>query len=331
MAALAEGNACLLPAKYGLLPPGNVDRPYDLTAGQPGAVTADEVRAQARDLGIASRAVAALFSAPVRPAVPRGVGRRRRVAGRAAHRPATVRPRRNLPHMPPCRHHPPGYGQLPGRNRRHHQTRPERDMPGYRIKYQIQQYRPGRPGAHQRNEEAVPRSSEWSVTNWRRPWRGPHVPACSPGCPSAGRDAPAGGSRAHALYLRLRSLRPGHGPCTHRRGGGGPGIGPPAGRDRPVAACPGHRRDHQRQRATVKCGSATFTLVLLPEEEYPALRGMPPLAGSVGSDALATAISQVAIAAGRDDSLPALTGIRIEIQGNAVAAGRHRQVPARRP
>jgi DNA polymerase-3 subunit beta len=80
-------------------------------------------------------------------------------------------------------------------------------------------------------------------------------------------------------------------------------------------------------RATLKCGSATFTLVLLPEEEYPTLPEMPPLAGSVGSDALATAIGQVATAAGRDDTLPALTGIRIEIDGDTltlVATDRYR-------
>ncbi|MBV9094862.1 MAG: DNA polymerase III subunit beta [Streptosporangiaceae bacterium] len=80
-------------------------------------------------------------------------------------------------------------------------------------------------------------------------------------------------------------------------------------------------------RATLKCGSATFTLVLLPEEEYPALPEMPPLVGSVGSDALASAIGQVAIAAGRDDTLPALTGIRIEIDGDMltmVATDRYR-------
>ena len=35
-------------------------------------------------------------------------------------------------------------------------------------------------------------------------------------------------------------------------------------------------------RATLKCGSATFTLVLLPEEEYPTLPEMPPLAGLGG-------------------------------------------------
>src|SRR5207302_10396462 len=80
-------------------------------------------------------------------------------------------------------------------------------------------------------------------------------------------------------------------------------------------------------RATLKCGSATFTLMLLPAEEYPTLPELPPLAGSVGSDALASAIGQVAIAAGRDDTLPALTGIRIEIEGEAltlVATHRYR-------
>src|SRR6201995_2561030 len=54
---------------------------------------------------------------------------------------------------------------------------------------------------------------------------------------------------------------------------------------------------------------------------------MPPLAGAVGSAALATAIGQVATAAGRDDTLPALTGIRIEIDGDTltlVATDRYR-------
>jgi DNA polymerase-3 subunit beta len=80
-------------------------------------------------------------------------------------------------------------------------------------------------------------------------------------------------------------------------------------------------------RTTLKCGSATFTLMLLPAEEYPTLPELPPLAGSVGSDALSSAIAQVGIAAGRDDTLPALTGIRIEISGETltlVATDRYR-------
>ncbi len=71
-------------------------------------------------------------------------------------------------------------------------------------------------------------------------------------------------------------------------------------------------------KAVLSCGSATFTLLTMPEEEYPALPEMPPPAGTVGSDAFATAVSQSAIAAGRDDTLPALTGVRIEIEGDTL-------------
>ena len=71
-------------------------------------------------------------------------------------------------------------------------------------------------------------------------------------------------------------------------------------------------------RTTLKCGSAVFTLMTLPDDEYPTLPGMPPEAGAVGADVLASAITQVAIAAGRDDTLPALTGIRMELEGDTV-------------
>ena len=71
-------------------------------------------------------------------------------------------------------------------------------------------------------------------------------------------------------------------------------------------------------RAVLTCGSSTFTLLTMPEDEYPALPEMPPTAGSVGSDAFASAVSQSATAAGRDDTLPALTGVRIEIEGDAI-------------
>jgi DNA polymerase III subunit beta len=71
-------------------------------------------------------------------------------------------------------------------------------------------------------------------------------------------------------------------------------------------------------KAVLSCGSATFTLLTMPEEEYPALPEMPPAAGTVGSDAFASAVSQSATAAGRDDTLPALTGVRIEIDGDTL-------------
>jgi len=71
-------------------------------------------------------------------------------------------------------------------------------------------------------------------------------------------------------------------------------------------------------RAVLTCGSATFNLLTMPEDEYPALPEMPPAAGTVGSDAFATAVSQTAVAAGRDDTLPSLTGVRIEIEADTL-------------
>jgi DNA polymerase III subunit beta len=71
-------------------------------------------------------------------------------------------------------------------------------------------------------------------------------------------------------------------------------------------------------RVVLSCGSSRFTLPTLPLDEYPTLPAMPEVAGTVGSDAFAAAVSAVAIAAGRDDALPVLTGIRVEIDGEQV-------------
>jgi DNA polymerase III subunit beta len=71
-------------------------------------------------------------------------------------------------------------------------------------------------------------------------------------------------------------------------------------------------------RVVLSCGSSRFTLPTLPLDEYPTLPSMPLVAGTVGSDAFAAAVSAVAIAAGRDDALPVLTGIRVEIEGDQV-------------
>lgn len=71
-------------------------------------------------------------------------------------------------------------------------------------------------------------------------------------------------------------------------------------------------------RVTVVCGSSRFTLHTLPVEEYPALPQMPTATGTVPGEVFASAAAQVAIAGGRDDTLPVLTGVRIEIEGDTV-------------
>jgi len=66
----------------------------------------------------------------------------------------------------------------------------------------------------------------------------------------------------------------------------------------------------------VSAGSAKFTLPTLPLSEYPNLPQIPPTTGSIKSDLFTTAVNQVAVAAGKDDSLPTLTGVFVEINKN---------------
>jgi len=66
-------------------------------------------------------------------------------------------------------------------------------------------------------------------------------------------------------------------------------------------------------RVLVTAGSAKFTLPTLPSNEYPNLPTLPQSAGEIPADVFATAVNQVAVAAGKDDSLPTLTGVHIEM------------------
>jgi DNA polymerase-3 subunit beta len=67
------------------------------------------------------------------------------------------------------------------------------------------------------------------------------------------------------------------------------------------------------------CGSARFTLPTMPVEDYPTLPEMPSSAGTVDAKAFAEAVGQVAIAAGRDETLPMMTGVRVELNGTSLA------------
>ncbi|QHG81464.1 DNA polymerase III subunit beta [Rhodococcus rhodochrous] len=68
-------------------------------------------------------------------------------------------------------------------------------------------------------------------------------------------------------------------------------------------------------RVLITCGSAKFSLPTMPVEDYPQLPALPQQTGALSGDLFAEAISQVAVAAGKDDTLPMLTGIRVEIEG----------------
>lgn len=71
-------------------------------------------------------------------------------------------------------------------------------------------------------------------------------------------------------------------------------------------------------RVQLTCGNAKFSLPTMAVEDYPTLPTLPEETGSMPAGLFGEVISQVAVAAGRDDTLPMLTGIRVEINGNTV-------------
>ena len=80
-------------------------------------------------------------------------------------------------------------------------------------------------------------------------------------------------------------------------------------------------------RITVACGSANFTLLSMPVEEYPTLPQVSEESGVLPAELFATAIAQVAVAASRDDVTPVITGVQLEVSENSlslVATDRYR-------
>lgn len=77
----------------------------------------------------------------------------------------------------------------------------------------------------------------------------------------------------------------------------------------------------------VSCGSARFTLLSMPVEEYPTLPQITERTGVLPADDFAAAVAQVAVAASRDDVTPVITGVQFEVGENSlslVATDRYR-------
>ncbi|MFD5334867.1 DNA polymerase III subunit beta [Streptomyces hawaiiensis] len=71
----------------------------------------------------------------------------------------------------------------------------------------------------------------------------------------------------------------------------------------------------EASRFTVEADGTRFGLSTLPLAEYPSLPAPPAPYGTVDAAAFATAVAQVAVAAGRDDTLPLLTGVQLRLDG----------------
>lgn len=69
----------------------------------------------------------------------------------------------------------------------------------------------------------------------------------------------------------------------------------------------------EENRVRVTAGAAKFTLPTLATTEYPALPTIPETVGVVDSDSFATAVSQVAFAAARDEGILKFTGVNMEL------------------
>ena len=71
-------------------------------------------------------------------------------------------------------------------------------------------------------------------------------------------------------------------------------------------------------RVLVTSGSSKFQLPTLPVEEFPTLPEFPDAAGEIDGGVFAESINQVAVAAGKDESLVKLTGVHVEVKGKNI-------------
>lgn len=72
----------------------------------------------------------------------------------------------------------------------------------------------------------------------------------------------------------------------------------------------------QGSKVQVTCGSSRFSLLQMPSDDYPTLPASPEASGSIDGHVFTQAVSQVSVAADRGDTLPILTGVRVEIEGD---------------
>ncbi len=66
------------------------------------------------------------------------------------------------------------------------------------------------------------------------------------------------------------------------------------------------------------CGSSRFSLLQMPADDYPTLPSTPDPSGTIAGDVFTQAVGQVSIAADRGDTLPILTGVRVEVEGDKI-------------
>lgn len=77
--------------------------------------------------------------------------------------------------------------------------------------------------------------------------------------------------------------------------------------------------DLEGTKVSVTCGASRFTLATMPVDQYPALPELPAHSGTIDGGDFQQAVAQVTVAASKDETLPILTGIRVEIEGSNIS------------
>ena len=57
---------------------------------------------------------------------------------------------------------------------------------------------------------------------------------------------------------------------------------------------------------------------MMPADDYPTLPSAPQPSGSIDGHLFTQAVAQVSVAADRGDTLPILTGVRVEVEGDTM-------------
>lgn len=71
-------------------------------------------------------------------------------------------------------------------------------------------------------------------------------------------------------------------------------------------------------RAHITCGRSVFAIPTMPVTEYPPIPELPEVSGTVPGVDLAAAVAQVVTASSRDETLPAFTGVKVDVEGSHI-------------
>lgn len=72
-------------------------------------------------------------------------------------------------------------------------------------------------------------------------------------------------------------------------------------------------------KVTLTCRSSRFSLSTMPVSEYPELPELPATSGTVDGELFAQTVAQEVVSASKDDTLPILTGVYIEIEDDTIS------------